>query len=91
MDKQVQIMPHNDLVPKTSALRVKTDGGMSVKRSGGVWGVEVEPNERYSRAKKIIVPVLSTTPCVFMLTSNLQEVHRIPIADVSGDRNFPTG
>ena len=56
VDKQLQIMPHIVLVPNTSALRVKTDGGMSVRRSGGVGEAKIEPNERHSRVKRIIVP-----------------------------------
>jgi hypothetical protein len=52
--KQLQIMLHIDLEPNISALRVKTDGGMSVGMFDGVG--RAEANVRYSKVKRIILP-----------------------------------
>jgi hypothetical protein len=56
VEKQLQIMPHIDLVPNISALRVNNDGGMSVGRSEGVGRAKEEPSERYNKIKMIILP-----------------------------------
>ena len=55
VDKQLQIMPHIDIVPKISALRVKIDGRKSGGRSAAVGRAKEEPSERYSKIKRIIV------------------------------------
>ena len=54
VDKQLQIMFHNDLVPNWSTLRTKSEGGMSIGMSEGVGRAKEEPNERYSKVKRTI-------------------------------------
>jgi hypothetical protein len=56
VDKQLQIMFHSDLVPNLSTLRTKSEGGMSIGMSEGVGRAREEPNERYSKVKRIILP-----------------------------------
>ena len=55
VDEQLQIMFHIDLVPNLSILREKSEGGMSIRMSEGVGRVMEEPNERYSKVKRIII------------------------------------
>ena len=52
--KQLQIMCHIDLVPNISALRVKTNEGISVGMSEDVG--RAQANVRYSKVKRIILP-----------------------------------
>ena len=56
VDKQLQSMFHIDLVPKLSTLWVKSEGRMSIGMSEGVGTAREEPNERYSKVKRIILP-----------------------------------
>ena len=59
VDKQLQIMFHNDLVPNLSPLRDKSEGGMSIRMSEEVGRAIDERNERYSKVKRItILPAL---------------------------------
>ena len=62
VDKQLQVMPHIDLVPNVSSLRVRYDGGMLVEISEGVAGAKVKPNEAYSRVSRIILLAEGRTP-----------------------------
>ena len=55
VDKQLQIIFHSDLVPNWSTLRAKSEGGMSIGMSEGVGKAREEPNERYSKVKRIIL------------------------------------
>jgi hypothetical protein len=57
--KQLQIIFHIDLLPNISALRVKTDGGMSVGMSEGVGSAEA--NVRQSNVNRIILPDFAET------------------------------
>jgi hypothetical protein len=56
VDKQLQIMFHSDLVPNVSTLRTKNEDGMSIGLSEGVGRAREEPNERYSKVTRIILP-----------------------------------
>jgi hypothetical protein len=55
VDKQLQIMFHSDLVPNLSTLRAKSESEMSIGMSEGVGRAREEPNERYSKVKRIIL------------------------------------
>ena len=50
------MMLHIDLVPNLSASRARSDGDMWIGMlAEGVGSAEEEPNERYSKAQRIIV------------------------------------
>ena len=55
VDKQLQVMPHVDLVPNVSSLGVRNDGGMLVGVTEGVARAKVKPNEAYSKVGRIIL------------------------------------
>jgi hypothetical protein len=55
VDKQLQIMFHNDLVPNLSTPRNKSEGGMSIGMSEGVGRAMEEANERYSKVNGMII------------------------------------
>jgi len=55
VEKQLQMMPHIDLVPNLSASRVKSEGEKSIGMSDGVGSAKEEPNERYNKAQRIMV------------------------------------
>ena len=56
VDEQLQIMFHIDLIPNLSTLRAKSEGKKSIGISEGVGRAREEPNERYSKIKRIILP-----------------------------------
>jgi len=55
VEKQLQMMPHIDLLPNLSASRAKIEGEKSIGISEGVGSAKEEPNERYNKAQMIIV------------------------------------
>ena len=55
VEKQLHMMLHIDLVPNLSTSRGKSEVGISTGMSDGVGSAKEEPNERYSKAQRIIV------------------------------------
>jgi hypothetical protein len=55
VNKQLRVMPHIDLVPNVSSLRMGNDGGMLVGISEGVARAKVKPNEANSEVSRIIL------------------------------------
>jgi len=57
-DRQLQIMPHIDLVSDLSALRVNNEWGISVGTLGGAGRAKEEVSERHNKVKRIIFGAL---------------------------------
>ena len=94
VDKQLQVMFHNDLVPNLSPLRDKSEGGMSIGMSEGVGRTIEEANERYSKVKRIIIPpapvelkTFKTSPsvCYFICKRWELDLRRFIINEDEGD------
>lgn len=60
VEKQLQIMFHIDLVPNLSALRTKSEGGMSIGMLEGVGSAKEKLDERYSKAQRIMLLEVGT-------------------------------